>query len=139
MNPSMAVRTFRDLRVYRMAREGARDIFMLTKCFPKEERYALTDQIRRASRSVHANIAEAWRKRRYPASFVSKLSDSDTEAAEVQSWLDSAMDSGYINEEQYLRFDDRYDHLSAQLYLMMQDANKWCKNASKRSQRDQKK
>ena len=88
METSSAVQCFRDLRVYQSAREAAREIFALTKRFPVEEKYSLTDQIRRASRSVHANIAEEWRKRRYPASFISKLSDSDTEAAEVQSWLD---------------------------------------------------
>ena len=83
------ISSFRELRVYQAAEEGARQLFLLTKRLPIEEKYSLTSQIRRASRSVHAHIVEAWRKRRYPASFVSKLSDSDAEAAEVQSWHDS--------------------------------------------------
>ena len=86
MDESDKVLCFRDLRVYQAARECARQMFKLSKRFPVEERYALTDQIRRAARSVHANIAEGWKKRRYPASFVSKLTDADSEAGEVQSW-----------------------------------------------------
>ncbi len=79
------IRDFRDLRVYQAARAGAKRIFEISRRFPAEEKYSLTDQVRRASRSVDANIAEAWRKRRYSAAFVSKLPDADSEAAEVQS------------------------------------------------------
>ncbi len=86
------VKHFKELRVYQHAFAAATRIYRLSKRWPAEERYSLTDQIRRSSRSVCANIAEAWRKRRYPAHFVSKLSDSDSEAAETQVWLDFALD-----------------------------------------------
>src|SRR4030065_1848181 len=89
---------FKDLRVYQLAFESATLIFEVSKNWPKEERYSLTDQIRRSSRSVCSNIAEAWRKRLYVASFVSKLSDADAEAAETQVWLDLARACGYIDE-----------------------------------------
>ena len=105
---------------------AAKEIFELSKRFPSEERYSLTDQVRRASRSVSGNIAEAWRKRRYPATFVSKLSDSDAESAETQAWLDSALDSGYITRDEYRVLDDKYDHICAQLALMMDNPNQWC-------------
>jgi four helix bundle protein len=82
-------RHFRDLDVHKLALKAANEIFEISKRFPSEEKYSLTDQIRRSSRSVCANIAEAWRKRRYVAAFVNKLSDADAEAAETQSWLDS--------------------------------------------------
>ena len=90
------VKHFKELRVYRQGFAAASRIYELSKRCPKEERYSLTDQVRRSSRSVCANIAKAWRKRRYPAHFVSKLSDSDSEAAETQAWLDLALDCGYI-------------------------------------------
>ena len=92
---------------------AAQEIYRLSKTFPPEEKYSLTDQIRRASRSVCANIAEAWRKRRYPASFVSKLSDADTEAGETQVWLDFSRDCGYITKEKHADLDDKYDHICA--------------------------
>ncbi len=81
------IRRHTELRVYTRAFDGAKQVFELSKGFPREERYSLTDQIRRSSRSVCANIAEAWRKRRYEAAFVSKLSDSEAEAAETQTWI----------------------------------------------------
>src|SRR5512139_588898 len=84
------VRHFRELRVYQDAFGAAMTIFRLSRSWPQEERYSVTDQIRRASRSASANIAEAWRKRRYPAHFTSKLSDADSETAETQAWLDYA-------------------------------------------------
>ncbi len=90
------IRDFRELDVYKLAMELAMRIFELTKNFPKEERYSLTDQIRRSSRSICANIAEAWRKRRYPNAFVSKLNDSEAEAAETQVWLEFAVKCGYL-------------------------------------------
>ncbi len=93
-------RCFRDLVVYQRAREVAQQIFELSKEFPKEEIYSLTDQGRRASRSVGAQIAEAWGKRRYEKHFISKLTDADSEQLETQHWLETAFDCGYINEEQ---------------------------------------
>lgn len=121
-----AIRSFRDLRVYQAAREAAKRIFEASRRFPSEEKYSLTSQIRRASRSVGANIAEAWRKRRYPASFVSKLSDSDTEAAEVRAWLDAALDCRYLDQAEFKDLDNRYDHIGGQLRLMMDTPEKWC-------------
>src|SRR5215510_8096628 len=91
----------RDLKVYQLGYDLAMEIFHVSKSFPKEERYSLTDQIRRSSRSVASNIAEAFRKRRYPRHLVSKLSDSDGEASETQVWLDFARDCGYITIERY--------------------------------------
>jgi four helix bundle protein len=120
------VQHFRDLRVYREAFLAAREIYRLSKTWPTEERYALTDQIRRSSRSVATNIAEAWRKRRYPNHFVSKLSDGDAEAAETQSWLDFAVDYGYITHETYTDLDDRYDKIQGSLVSMMTNKNRWC-------------
>jgi four helix bundle protein len=97
----------------------------VTKKFPSEEKYSLTDQIRRSSRSVCANIAEAWRRRKYPKNFVSKLTDSDTEATETSVWLDFALYFGYINEKEYKTLSDRYDHICSQLTIMMSQPNKW--------------
>src|SRR5690348_15134179 len=96
------IRSFKDLRVWQNAMDLAMLVFELSKRFPVEERYSLTDQIRRASRSVASNIAEAWRKRRYPAAFIAKLSDSESEAAETQTWTEFARRCGYLSDEQAL-------------------------------------
>ncbi len=93
-------KTHCDLEVYRKAFDAAMRIFELSKRFPNEETYSLTDQIRRCSRSVCSNLAEAWRKRRYEAAFVSKLSDSETEAAETQVWLEFAVKCGYLDRDE---------------------------------------
>ena len=92
------IRTHKDLKVYQLSFEAGMEVFQLTKNFPKEERYSLTDQIRRSSRSVSGNLAEAFRKRRYPKSFVAKLTDSEGEAAETQTWLDYALACEYMNK-----------------------------------------
>ena len=97
----MKIRSHKELDTYTMAFEAAISIFKLTKSFPKEEKYSLTDQIRRSSRSVCANLAEAFRKRKYPKHFVSKLSDSEGEGAETQVWLYFSLDCGYINQQVY--------------------------------------
>ena len=120
------IRSFRDLEVYKLAFACAMEIYRLSKTFPPEERYSLTDQIRRSSRSVCTNIAEGWRKRRYPASFVSKLSDADGEACETQVWLDFTLGCGYITKEKHDELDDKYDHICAQLCKMMDNPDKWC-------------
>src|SRR5438552_2358967 len=91
-------KSFRDLDTYQRARAGAKEVFRLSCGFPPEEKYSLTDQIRRSSRAVGAMIAEAWAKRRYPAAFVAKLNDALGEAMETQAWLDDALDCGYIDE-----------------------------------------
>jgi four helix bundle protein len=96
MENGQKIKTHEDLRVYQTAFDAAIKIFELSKKFPIEERYSLTDQIRRSSRSVCANLAEAWRKRRYQAAFIAKLSDSEAEAAEVQVWLKFAVKCGYL-------------------------------------------
>src|SRR5262245_23152132 len=93
------IESHRDLQVYQKAFAASSEIIRLTKSFPKDEMYSLTDQIRRSSRSVCANLAEAWRKRRYPAHFTSKISDAEAEAAETQVWLEFAVDCGYIASE----------------------------------------
>ena len=88
-------------------------IFQLSRSWPQEERYSLTDQIRRASRSASTNIAEAWRKRRYPAHFTSKLSDADSETAETQAWLDYAHSCGYLSKKQFSELDQIYEGVSS--------------------------
>lgn len=119
-------KSFRDLDVYKLAFETAMEIFEISKKFPTEEKYSLTDQIRRSSRSVCANIAEGWRKRKYKAVFINKLSDSAQEAAETQSWLDFALSCKYIDKETLVRLDERYEHIFAMLTTMDQKAESFC-------------
>jgi four helix bundle protein len=121
------IRSFRDLNVYQKARVGAQAIFELTKSFPKEERYALTDQIRRSSRAVAAMIAEAWAKRRYEAAFVSKINDALGEATETQSWLDHALDSEYITPAQFAELDACWQQIGGMLNRMIERAKDFCK------------
>lgn len=122
----MTVSDYKQLRVYQLAFESAVELFELSKKFPAEEKFSLTDQMRRSSRSVCANIAEAWRKRRYEAAFVSKLSDADTEAAETEVWLSFALRLGYLNPGKHTEYADRYDHVCRQLRRMIDDAPHWC-------------
>ncbi len=119
------IRDFRELEVYRLAMELAMRIFELTKGFPKEERYSLTDQIRRSSRSVCANLAEAWRKRRYPNAFVSKLSDSEAEAAETQVWLEFAVKAGYLTPTAGDELSAAYDNVLGKLVNMISKPEQW--------------
>lgn len=100
-------------------------VFELTKSSPKEETYSLTDQIRRSSRSVSGNIAEAFRKRKYPKSFVAKLSDAEGESAETQVWLDYALKCSYISDETYNELNDKYDHIIAMLVNMSLKPENW--------------
>ncbi|WP_139295237.1 four helix bundle protein, partial [Planktothrix tepida] len=93
------IRTHEDLEVYQLSFQGAMQIFKVSQRFPIEERYSLTDQIRRSSRSVCANLAEAWRKRRYEAAFIAKLNDSEAEASETQVWIKFAVQCGYLNTQ----------------------------------------
>src|SRR5262247_4851296 len=93
------INSYNELRVYQAAMEAAMMIFELTKRFPAEEKYSMVDQMRRCSRSVCTNIGEAWRKRRYPAHFVSKLSDSEGEAEETRVWIEIAWRCGYLKKE----------------------------------------
>jgi four helix bundle protein len=116
---------YTDLKVYQLAFDAAMQIFELSKKWPAEERYSLTDQIRRSSRSVCGNIAEAWRKRRYPAHFASKLSDADTEAAETQVWLSFAQRCGYLELVTSKELNDHYDHICRMLTRMIQSPSQW--------------
>jgi four helix bundle protein len=100
-------------------------VFELTQKFPREEMYSLTDQIRRSSRSVAANITEAWRKRRYEGAFVSKLSDADTEAAETQTWLQFAFRCGYLKQTDLQAMEEEYEIILRMLVAMMANAGKW--------------
>ena len=100
-------------------------IFDITKSFPKEEIYSLTDQVRRSSRSVSSNIAEAWRKRKYPKAFILKLSDAEAEAAETQVWLDFALKCGYLSKEAHEQIYDKYDHIIAMIINMITKPENW--------------
>lgn len=119
------IKTHRDLEVYQMAFEAAMRVFDLTKSFPKEETYSLTDQIRRSSRSVCSNIAEAWRKRRYEAAFVSKLNDAEAEAAETQVWLEFSMKCDYLDVAVGRELDTTYDNILGKLVNMILHPEKW--------------
>ncbi len=122
----MRAKDYKELRVYRLAYDSAMEIFRLSRTWPSEEKFSLIDQIRRSSRSVCTNIAEAWRKRRYQAAFVSKLSDSDTEAAETEVHLSFALNCGYLVADTQTKLSDQYDHICGQLSNMMNDAASWC-------------
>jgi len=119
------INSYKDLRVYQLAFELSMQIFEISKSFPIEERYSLTDQIRRSSRSVCANTAEAYRRRRYPKAFVAKLSDSETEACETQVWLDFALACKYISEEQHAELYKKYDSVIGMLVKMITNPNDW--------------
>lgn len=126
----MMVEHFRELRIYQRAFESAMQIFELSGGWPREETYSLTNQIRRSSRAVCANVAEAWRKRRYVAHFVSKLTDADSEAAETQTWLGFALRCGYVSQAQFKELDQDYERISGGLVKMMTEPQKWCGPAS---------
>lgn len=114
-----------DLLVYQKAFAVAMKIFELSKGFPKEETYSLTDQIRRSSRSVCANLAEAWRKRRYEAAFISKLSDSEAEAAETQVWLEFAVECKYLNRTDAVELYTTYNEIIKTLVGMINHTDTW--------------
>lgn len=119
------IRTHKDLKVFQISFEAGMRIFNVSKTFPKEEMYSLTDQIRRSSRSVSGNIGEAFRKRKYPKLFVSKLTDSEGEAAETQVWLDYALECGYIETETHTELFDKYDHIISMLVNMSIKPENW--------------
>jgi four helix bundle protein len=120
------IKSVRGLVVYKKAFDAAMRIFEISKAFPKEEKYSLTDQIRRSSRSVCTNMAEAWRKRRYKAVFVNKLSDSGQEAAETQTWLEFALACHYIDDQIYQDLFEQYEQIFAMLHAMSQKASTFC-------------
>ena len=121
----MKIRTHKDLEVYKMAFDCAMKIFEITKRFPKEEIYSLTDQIRRSSRSVCSNLSEAFRKRRYPKAFVAKLSDSEGEAAETQTWLDFSRSCQYITKDELKDLYTSYENIIGKLVNMSLHPENW--------------
>ena len=126
------IRTHKDLDVYKMAFEAAMQIFEKSRSFPIEERYSLTDQVRRSSRSVCANLAEAWRKRRYEASFLSKLSDAEAEAAETQVWLEFALKCGYLSENILQELSVAYDNILGKIVSLINNPQQWLLPGAKR-------
>jgi four helix bundle protein len=121
-------RSFRDLNVYQEARGTAQKILELSREFPAEERYSLTDQIRRSSRAVKAMIAEAWGRRRYKAVFVNKLDEALGEATETESWLDDARDAQYLSIEEFDALDSKYISIGQMLSRMIDRADDFCKH-----------
>jgi four helix bundle protein len=119
-------KSFRELMVYKKARSVAEEIFELTKGFPKEEMYSLTDQVRRSSRSIGAQIAEAWGKRRYEKHFISKLTDADGEQLETQHWIDTAEDCGYLSSVQGGKLNDNLSEIGKMLSSMISKAKQFC-------------
>jgi len=115
----------RDLEVFQLAFELAMRVFEHSRAFPREERYALTDQVRRSSRSVCANLAEGWRKRRYAAAFVNKLNDAEAEAAETQVWLDFAVTCGYLEAEPVRTLSEQYESVIKMLVTMINRPEDW--------------
>lgn len=114
-----------ELDVYKIAFDAAMRIFEITKAFPKEEKYSLTDQIRRSSRSVCSNISEAWRKRRYKAAFICKLNDSESESSETQTWIQFSVKCGYISKEEGTDLFQLYDHIIGKLVNMINNPKPW--------------
>ena len=119
-------KSFRDLIVHQKARTVAQTVFQLSKSFPREEAYSLTDQIRRASRSIGAQIAEAWGKRAYERHFVSKLTDADAEQLETQHWIDVALDCGYLTQEQHTLLLANLSEIGKMLHSMIAKASQFC-------------
>ncbi|HWA34235.1 MAG TPA: four helix bundle protein [Cyclobacteriaceae bacterium] len=119
-------KNFRDLETYKFARVLQRQVFELSQKFPIEEKYSLTDQVRRSSRSIGAQIAEAWGKRRYERNFISKLTDADSEQLETQHWIDSALDFNYIDTESCNNLIRQYEHLGSMINNMINKSSDFC-------------
>lgn len=125
------IRSFRDLDVYALGRQQAKRIFLLSKAFPKEERYSLTDQIRRSSRAANAMVAEAWARRLYPAAFINKIDEALGEAMETQAWLDHAVDCDYLTRAQHHELGDAWQKIGAMLHRMIERADDFCRSATR--------
>ena len=121
----MRIQKHTELEVYKKSLNAAMEIFRVSKGFPREEVYSLTDQIRRSSRSVCANLAEAWRKRRYEAAFVAKLSDAESEAAETQVWVEFAVKCGYLDRNHGTPIYKSYDEILRMLVAMIHNPKSW--------------
>ena len=130
-SPKKPVRHFRDLDVYQNALAAGLRVYELTKKFPAEERYALTDQIRRSSRAVNGMVAEGWARRKYRAAFVNKVTEAMGEAMETQAWLDHALSCEYINRAQFRELNDAWQHIGAMLNRMIERADDFCKSVNK--------
>ena len=124
------VQTFRELKVYRAGLDVARQIFSASQAFPREERYSLTDQIRRSSRAVCAMLAEAWARRRYPAAFIDKINQALGETMESQAWLDHARGCSFLSAEEFTQLDDKLQHIGAMLSRMIERAEDFRPSAS---------
>jgi four helix bundle protein len=124
------IESFRDLDVYQLGLREAKLVFVITRDFPREERYSLTDQIRRSSRAVNALLAEAWARRRYLAAFVNKVNESLGEAMETQAWLDHALECDYIDAKQHAELDKVWQRIGAMLNRMIQRADTFCGSAA---------
>jgi four helix bundle protein len=122
--------SFRDLRVYQLARGASTEVFQVSKSFPREERFALTDQIRRSARATKAMISEAWARRRYRAVFINKVDEALGEANETRSWLDDALDCGYLDAEQFQKMERDWLSIASMLARMIDRASDFCKYAS---------
>lgn len=129
------IKSYRDLRVYQKAMEAAMEIFELTRGFPPEEKYSMVDQMRRSSRSVCTNIAEAWRKRRYRAAFIAKLSDAESEACETEVWIEFAVRCKYLDAIRAEKLTDTYEQIMGQLVKMIEEPEKWLIRANKITKR----
>lgn len=125
------IQDYKELDVYQRAMSLAMEIFEISKMFPKEEKYSLTDQIRRSSRSVCANLGETWRKRRYEAAFIAKLNDAETEACETQVWCEFSSNCKYITPDQKIRIATGYDRVIGQIVSMINQPEKWILKANK--------
>jgi four helix bundle protein len=119
------INTHREMTVWRNAMDAAMRIFEVTKSFPVEEKYSMVDQMRRSSRSVAANLAEAWRKRRYEAAFAAKLNDAEAEATEAQTWIELALRCGYVDQKTATELDEAYEHIIGQIVTMILQPGKW--------------
>ena len=125
------IRSFRDLKVYQQTRVEVQSGFEITKTFPRDEKFSLTDQVRRSSRAVKSTIAEAWAHRRHPASFVSKLTSVLGEANETQSWLDDALDCGYLNAARHQKLDAAGQGIGGMVNNMIVKAGDFCRPVSR--------
>ena len=119
------IKSYRDLRVYQGPMAAAMEIFEITKSFPKEEKFSMVDQMRRSSRSVCANLAEAWRRRRYKAAFVAKLNDAEGEACETQVWIKFAHNCHYLDSNLAAGLHERYENVIGQIVRMIESPEKW--------------
>jgi four helix bundle protein len=124
------MRNFRELNVYQRSRAEAKHIFEMTRTFPREEKFSPTDQIRRSSRAVKSMVAEVWAHRRYPAAFISKLTDALGESTETQSWLDDALDCEYISIPQHKALDAAWQSIGASINKMIERSDDFCKNVA---------